>query len=144
MPRRAVKVVIALSLATVCLVGGTVVGCRVTHPDATTRLARTFDIEDTRGLERQEAIGAIETAIAAKLPLGTSEVAIRDYLVARGVGRRWLSSVHDLDDGSGLLCVFDFDPDSFGIVKASHSVTFRLDAARTLTKITATTSYTGL
>ncbi len=135
---------IALSLATVCMVGGTVVGCNARRSDATTRLARTFDIEGRGDLARQEAIGEIETAIAAKLPLGTSEAAIREYLAVRGVGRDGLSSVHDLDDGSGLFCVFDYDRDSFGIVKASHSVTFRLDAARTLTKITASTTYTGL
>jgi hypothetical protein len=122
----------------VAIVIAATIGCSLTHPDATTRLARHFDLDDVSD-ER-----VIEAELAAKMPAGTSEEAIYDFLRASRIGEDPLSSWSPADENRVIECRVKFDPTTFGFVKESYGVSFRLDEQRTLATIHVDRWLTGL
>ena len=87
---------------------------------------------------------AIEAGLAAKLPVGTSEGAIYDFLGTSSIAEDPYSSWRVADEERVISCRIKFDPTTFGFVKESWAVDFRLDERRTLAQIHVQSWLTGL
>jgi hypothetical protein len=137
LPRFLKWTLVALA-ALVLLTVGTCAGCVLTHPDATTRLARHFDLGDVSSEQ------AIEAGLAAKAPAGTSEAAVADFLVRSGIGADHLSSWYPANKDGVIVCRVEYDPATLGLAKESYGIFFRLDERRTLAEIDVKRWLTGL
>jgi hypothetical protein len=113
-------------------------GCVLMHPDATTRLARQFDLDDVSSEQ------AIEAGLVAKLPVGTSESEVGAYLQRCGIGRDRLSSWYPANKDGEIVCRIEYDVAEPALVKESYCVFFRLDERRTLAAIRVKRWLTGL
>jgi hypothetical protein len=126
----------AFGLAVVVLVAVLLViaGCST----ATSRLQRQFQLSDVDTPE------AIEAGLAAKVPIGTSEQGVLDFLAASGIGTDGLSSVDRAGKDGEIWCRIEYDPSTFGLVKESYGIAFRLDGDRRLASIHVSKVLTGL
>ena len=124
----------------VCVGLALVIGCQAFGPGATTRLARHFDLADV------SSEAAAEAGLAAKLPAGTPESVVVEFLAASGIGKDRLSRSYPwtMDGDRVMVCEIPFDPDTFGFVKESWSILFRFDERRMLRSIEAKKAFTGL
>lgn len=122
----------------VVLVVAAVAGCMLCHPDATTRLARHFDLVDVSSEK------AIEAGLLEKIPVGTSEHDIEAFLDKSGIGKDGLSSWDPANKAGVIFCDIKFDRTTFEFVKDSYGIFFQLDERRTLASIRVSRVYTGL
>ncbi|MCK6480223.1 MAG: hypothetical protein L6R43_08740 [Planctomycetes bacterium] len=105
---------------------------------ATARLKRHF------GLEKAGTPGEIREGLLRKVPAGTPEQAVIAFLGNSGIGKDGLSSWYPADEQNEIFCRIELDPASFGLVKESYGIGFRLDGNRNLLDIQIHKWSTGL
>jgi hypothetical protein len=122
----------------VALVAAAFAGCVLLHPDASTRLARHFGLDDVSTEQ------AIQAGLVAKLPVGTSEAEVGAFLQRCGIGRDRLSSWYPANEDGAIVCRIEYDVSEPALVKQSYGIFFRLDEHRTLAEIDVKRWLTGL
>lgn len=108
------------------------------RPDATERLQRHFGLADVSSPE------SIAAGLKAKLPIGTPEAGVDAFLDRCGIGKDPLSSCYPPDASGTIVCRFELDPESFGLVKESYGVFFHLDGQGRLAEVSVQKWLTGL
>jgi len=122
----------------VALIAAAFAGCVLLHPDASTRLARHFGLDDVSTEQ------AIQAGLVAKLPVGTSEAEVGAFLQRCGIGRDRLSSWYPANEDGAIVCRIEYDVAEPALVKESYGIFFRLDERRTLAEIDVKRWLTGL
>jgi len=106
---------------------------------ATERFRRYFQLTGVRDLTPESA----RQALLGKIPLGSSEGSVYEFLRNAGIGSDGLSSFYPADREGTIICRIEFDRKSPGIVKESYGVFFLLDEQRRLREIRVEKWLTG-
>lgn len=137
----------AAALACTLVLAGLVFVAGCVSPDATSRLARQFD------LRRVGSPEIIREGLLSKVPVGTPMDEVLEFLHGAGIGKDGLSSVYLLNaagnqapptEATAVFCRIEFDPRTFGFVKESYGISFDLDDRRLLRDVVVHRWLTGL
>jgi len=93
---------------------------------ATDRFRQYFQLGEGREL----APGSAREALLAKIPRGSSEQEVYEFLKKAGIGSDGLSSFYPADKYGVIVCRIEFDRKSAGVVKESYGVFFLLNEQR--------------
>jgi hypothetical protein len=98
------------------------------HPqsEAELRLRHYFDLPQTASLQSKPS------PLLTKLPIGTPEQYIYDFLDKSGVGKDGLSSYYRAGERGEIICRVEYDVKSPGLVKENFGVFLLLDNDRNL------------
>ena len=87
---------------------------------------------------------SIRNAILKMIPMGSDEDVIKARLDESGIGKDGLSSYFPVDSEGRLVCRVEFDRRTFGFVKKSYGVLFRLNSEKKLKDVAVEEWLTGL
>ena len=111
-----------LTLSTILLIGC----AQRPQSEAELRLRHYFDLPQTASLQSKPS------PAFTKLPIGTPEEEIYDFLDKSGIGKDGLSSYHRAGERGEIGCRVEYDVKSPGLVKESFGVFLLLDDGRNL------------
>ena len=114
------------------------VGC--THhsqSEAEVRLRRYFQISG------DEDLGSKPSPLLSKLPVGTPEKEVYEFLDKNGVGEDGMSSYYPAGERSEIVCRVEYDLKSPEPVKEHFGIQLRLDDERKLREIIVRRWLTG-
>lgn len=100
-------------------------------PTAQYRLIDYFELNEIREFTPESA----RTALLSKMPVGTQETEIYDFLNKKGIGKDNLSSFHPADGRDQIVCRIEYDPNLPGLVKKHFGIFFLLDEEKKLRDI---------
>lgn len=106
---------------------------------ATERFRRYFQLAEVRDLTPESA----RQALLAKMPPGSSEQHVYEFLKKAGIGSDGLSSFYLADKEGTIVCRIEFDRKSPGVVQESYGVFFLLDKQRRLKDVRVEKWLTG-
>lgn len=92
--------------------------------EAEIRLRHYFDLPRVASLQSKPS------PLLTKLPIGTPEEGIYDFLDNSGLGKDGLSSYHRADERGEIICRVEYDVKAPGMVKESFGVFLLLEADR--------------
>lgn len=116
-----------------------VIGCQGTkRSEAEIRLRKYFQISES------EAVEAIPNPIVSKLPEGSSENTVYQFLDSVGIGKDSMSSYFLLNDRNEVVCRVDYDRRNPGVVKESFGIIFIFNQEKKLNGITVKRWLTGI
>lgn len=127
-----------LRLFLLTLVTTSLIGCaQRPQSEAERRLRHYFDLAQTESLQSKPS------PLLTKLPIGTPEEEIYDFLDNSGIGKDGLSSYHRAGERGEIGCRIEYDVKSPGLVKESFGVFLLLDAGRNLKSVRTERWLTG-
>jgi hypothetical protein len=95
---------------------GIVAGCRATTPSVDRRVRNHFQMTEVKELTPE----SVRQALLAKLPPGTSEPQIYEFLKRSGVGQDKFSAFYPVDDDHRIFCHIDADPGTYSLFGSKH------------------------
>ena len=114
------------------------VGCLGSkQSEAEIRLRKYFQIPES------ETVEATPSPILSKLPIGSLENRVYQFLDSVGIGKDSMSSYFRLNDRNEIVCRVEYDRHNFGTVKESFGIIFIFDQGKKLSGITVKRWLTG-
>lgn len=105
------------------------------------KIRSAFDVPVYQSL----TVENIQNAAIKKIPIGSSDEEIYDYMKLQGFGADPLTSCSPVNESGKIVCRIEYDPDEFGFfVKKHYGIVFQLDSDRMLKEILIHEWVTGL
>ena len=116
-----------------------IIGCQGgSRSNSEIRLRKYFQMPESTTVE------AIPCPILSKLPIGSSENRVYQFLDSVGIGKDSMSSFFHINDSNEVVCRVEYDRQSFIVVKESFGIIFVFDQEKKLSDIEVKRWLTGM
>lgn len=113
------------------------VGCTPPQSEAEVRLRRYFQLSKHADIESKPS------PLLSKLPVGTAEKEVYEFLDNSGIGKDGMSSYYPAGERGDIGCRVEYDLSLPGLVKEHFGVLIRLDDDRKVKEIVVMRWLTG-